>query len=140
MLSEGTEDIAKVMKRIAVSYVFYFNNKYKRIGHLFQDRFKSEVVEQDGYILALARYIHQNPVKAGMVKHASEYKWCSYNSYLDESNYFSGIIDTDTILGILSENRTKALNLFEKYMNEDSVEMFIEMGEERGMIIWPIRY
>jgi len=67
MLSEGTEDIATAMKRITVSYVCYFNKKHKRVGHLFQDRFKSEVIEQDSYILSLARYIHQNPVKAGIV-------------------------------------------------------------------------
>lgn len=43
MISEGSEDISRVMKRITVSYVYYFNKKYKRVGHLFQDRFKSEV-------------------------------------------------------------------------------------------------
>jgi len=58
MISEGVEDVATVMKRINVSYVYYFNNKYKRVGHLFQDRFKSEVVEQERYLLALVRYIH----------------------------------------------------------------------------------
>ena len=54
MLSEGVEDVAKIMKRIIVSYVYYFNKKYKRVGHLFQDRFKSEIVEDDNYVLALA--------------------------------------------------------------------------------------
>ncbi len=70
MISEGVDDIARVMKRITVSYVYYFNKKYKRIGHLFQDRFRSEVVEDDNYVLSLARYIHQNPVKAGIVNQA----------------------------------------------------------------------
>ena len=63
MLSEGLEDISSVMKRVTVSYVYYFNKKHKRVGHLFQDRFKSEVVDEDSYALSLARYIHQNPVK-----------------------------------------------------------------------------
>ena len=73
-ISEGTEDVIKAMKRITVSYVYYFNKKYKRVGHLFQDRFKSEVIEQDSHILCLARYIHQNPVKAGIVQKAADYK------------------------------------------------------------------
>ncbi len=102
MLSEGVEDVAKVMKRVTVSYVYYFNKKYKRMGHLFQDRFKSEVVEDDSYLLALARYIHQNPVKAGMVRSVSEYKWSSYNCYLSESNYFTKVMETETVLGLFS--------------------------------------
>ncbi len=89
MISEGTEDLSKIMKRINVSYVYYFNQKYKRVGHLFQDRFKSENVEQDLYLLALARYIHQNPLNPPLVKKVSDYKWSSYNSYMYESNYFA---------------------------------------------------
>ena len=127
MMSEGTEDIANVMKRITVSYVFYFNNKYRRVGHLFQGRFKSEVIEKGNCILELARYIHQNPVKAGMVKHASEYKWSGYNSCLDKNNYFASILDADIILGLLSQDRVEALNIFKKYMNEETQEKFIEM-------------
>ncbi|WP_207707732.1 hypothetical protein [Alkaliphilus serpentinus] len=66
-----------------ISFFRYFNKKYKRVGHLFQDRFKSEVVEEDNYVLSLARYIHQNPVKAGIVKKAAAYGWSSYNCYLN---------------------------------------------------------
>lgn len=51
MLSEELEDLLKAMKRIAVSYVYNFNRKYKRIGHLFQDRYRSENVEDDAYVL-----------------------------------------------------------------------------------------
>ena len=97
MISEGVEDVATVMKRINVSYVYYFNNKYKRVGHLFQDRFKSEVVEQDRYLVALVRYIHQNPVKAGIVEKASDYKWSSHNCYLYEDNFYSKMLDIDPI-------------------------------------------
>ena len=64
MMQEGTGDIANVMKRINISYVYYFNQKYKKAGHLFQDRFKSEGIEDDKYVLSLIRYIHQNPLKA----------------------------------------------------------------------------
>lgn len=84
MIREGMEDVAKIMKRITVSYVYYFNKKYKRIGHLFQDRFRSEIVEGDGYALSLTRYIHENPVKAGVVRGIGDYKWSSYNGYLRE--------------------------------------------------------
>ena len=49
MISEGTEDVTEAMKRITVSYVYYFKKKYKNVSHLFQDRFKCEVIEQDSY-------------------------------------------------------------------------------------------
>jgi putative transposase len=116
MVSEGTEDIAKVMKRITVSYVYYFNQKYGRIGHLFQDRFRSEIVEENGYVLALTRYIHQNPLKAGMVQTVGDYQWSSYHSYLD-TGVFGKLIETDTVLGLFSENRGVAKKLFKQYMN-----------------------
>jgi len=129
-ISEGTEDISTVIKRIAVSYVYYFNKKYKRVGHLFQDRFKSEVVENDRYLLALARYIHQNPVKAGMVERLSDYKWSSYNYYLKYNNIFSEILNTDTILNIFSPNKDEAIERYISFMNKECDETFIDLEEE----------
>ncbi len=59
LLKEGKEDLTLILKRIAGSYVYWYNWKYRRIGHLFQDRFKSEPVDDDGYFLTVLRYIHQ---------------------------------------------------------------------------------
>ncbi|MCL6639725.1 MAG: transposase [Firmicutes bacterium] len=134
MLSEGVEDVAKVMKRITVSYVNYFNKKYKRVGHLFQDRFRSEVVEDDSYVLALARYIHQNPVKAGMVDSVNEYKWSSYNCYLNDNNCFAKVVETDTVLSLFSEDRKTAKRLFVEYMNEETNDIFIDLVEDAGVV------
>ena len=58
---EGKEDLGIVFRRIGASYVYWYNGKYSRTGHLFQDRYKSEVVENDEYFLTVLRYIHQNP-------------------------------------------------------------------------------
>ena len=68
LIQEKKDDIARIMKRIGITYVSYFNKKYQRIGPLFQDRYKSEKVENDGYLLTAMRYIHNNPVAAGLVK------------------------------------------------------------------------
>jgi len=130
MVSEGAEDVADVIKRISISYVYYFNRKYKRVGHLFQDRFKSEAVEDDRYILTLARYIHRNPVKAGLVRSVSEYKWSSYDCYVNEHNQFAKIIDTNTVLGLLSNDVVIAQQRFREYMNEEEQEEFIDLVEE----------
>lgn len=127
-ISEGIENIALVLKRITVSYVHYFNKKYNRIGHLFQDRFRSEAIEGDGYVLSLVRYIHQNPVNANMVKTASEYLWSSYNSYINE-NHFSKMLDMDTILGLFSPNKEIAKKLFKNDTNMISQELFIDIPD-----------
>lgn len=134
MISEREEDIAKVIKRITVSYVFYFNKKYKRVGHLFQDRYKSEVVSEDGYALTLVRYIHKNPVKAGMVKEMGNYRWSSYNGYLDEEDYSEKVIDTEIIMGMLSEDKKTARALYIKYMAQESEENYLDIVEKVDMM------
>jgi putative transposase len=67
LLHEKEETISSVMKRIGVSYAWWYNKKYDRAGHVFQDRYKSETVENDEYLLNVLRYIYKNPVKAQMV-------------------------------------------------------------------------
>ncbi len=85
LMKEGSEHIGESIKRISVGYVQWHNLKYERTGHLFQNRYKSEVVEDDTYFLTVLRYIHQNPVKAGMVKNIFEYKWSSCTYYTNET-------------------------------------------------------
>ena len=79
LLKEGKESLATSMKRIGTSYVYYYNWQYDRKGHLFQDRYKSEPVEDDAYFLTVLRYIHQNPLKAGLSDDISSYPWSSYS-------------------------------------------------------------
>ena len=79
------EDIDLVMKRIAGSFVYWYNLKYRRKGHLFQERFKSEAVEDNNYFLTVIRYIHQNPVKAKLCNKTDEYTYSSYNDFIKES-------------------------------------------------------
>ena len=75
LLREGKEPIELIFKRIGSSYVYYYNWKYQLHGHLFQDRYRSETVEDDAYFLDVLRYICQNPVKAALVTTPFEYPW-----------------------------------------------------------------
>lgn len=77
LLLRTKEDAALFIKKLASSYVYYFNHKYDRIGHLFQDRYKSEPVETEEYLLTVARYILQNPDKAGICA-ADQYEWSNW--------------------------------------------------------------
>jgi REP element-mobilizing transposase RayT len=73
LMKETEEPVSISIKRISSSYVFWYNKKYERCGHLFQERFKSEVIDSDEYFLTVLRYIHQNPMKAGIAEDLSGY-------------------------------------------------------------------
>ena len=78
LIKEG-EELGTSIKRMTVGYVQLHNNKYGRTGHLFQNRFNSEAVEDDLYLMTVVRYIHCNPIKAGIASCLEEYPWSSYN-------------------------------------------------------------
>ena len=82
LIQERAWTISEIIKSLASSCVYYFNKQHQRIGHLFQDRFKSEPVNDMTYFITLLRYIHQNPVKAGIVSDAKDYPWSSWREYL----------------------------------------------------------
>lgn len=73
LIKAEKEEPDLIMKRIACSYVYWYNSKYYRNGHLFQDRFRSEPVETDEYFLTVLRYIHQNPIKAKLVDNIADH-------------------------------------------------------------------
>jgi len=82
VLKAELEDLMIAMKKINVSYAMRYNLKNNRVGHVFQDRFKSQPIENDEYLLQVIRYVHQNPVKANMVLEIKDYEWSSYRTYL----------------------------------------------------------
>lgn len=97
LIREEKEPLEQIFKRIGSKYVYWYNVKYGRKGHLFQDRFKSETVETDSYFLTVIRYIHRNPVKAGICKRVEEYAYSSIHEYLSLTN----IIDTEYVFSIV---------------------------------------
>lgn len=79
------KDVSDFIKRVHSRYAWNFNKKYKYIGHLFQDRYRAELIENDRYMLEVSRYVHLNPVKANMVEKPEEYKWSSYSMYIGKT-------------------------------------------------------
>ena len=84
-------DISLIMQRMLTRYAGWYNRKYERSGILIANRFKSEPVETDEYLLTLSRYIHQNPVKAGISTSIDNYKWSSFKEYLGQSEFVNKI-------------------------------------------------
>ena len=81
LIQTEKEPLDLVMKRISTRYVMWYNAKYERVGHLFQDRYKSEPVDDDAYFLTALRYILNNPVKAGKCRKSADYPLSSAQDY-----------------------------------------------------------
>lgn len=84
LIRERKGTIAQTIKRIADAYVYYYNRKYQRSGHLFKERFRSGPVNDMDYFTTLLCYIHQNPVKAGIVASVKDYAYSSWHEYSGE--------------------------------------------------------
>ena len=125
LLKVGKEELEMVIKRIAGSYVYWYNLKYRRCGHLFQDRYKSEVVEDDPYLLTVIRYIHQNPIKAGLCKCISEYKYSSYSEYITED---TRLVDVSLALNIIDKDS------FIKFNNEIRIDSCMDVSDQSSRI------
>ena len=91
LIEEGAEPLELVFKRIGSSYVYYYNWKYELRGHLLQDRFRSECVENDAYFLDVLRYICQNPSKAGLCVSPFDYPWLGCGSVTKYPTLLDGV-------------------------------------------------
>lgn len=120
--------IGELMKNITCVYAGEFNKKYGRVGHLFQDRFKSQNIENQTYLLRLIRYIHRNPEKAGICK-TENYRWSSYSEVI----YGSKIIDRDFILSTYNDNKFYAINEFRKQMTENNDDVIDDVFIEENI-------
>lgn len=122
LIKVGAEELGTIFKRIGGRYVYWYNYKYLRRGHLFQDRYKSEPVEDDAYFLTVLRYIHQNPVRAGLCKNIKDYAYSSYCEYVTpEKNH---LIDIEFALGIIGREQ------FIEFHDQPNDDLCLDMDDE----------
>ena len=119
LMKEGHDPLNTVFRRLGTSFVYWYNLKYERTGHLFQDRFKSEAVNDDSYFLTVLRYIHQNPVKAGLCSTAADFPYSSYPHFFE-----TGSIDSEFVLGLISKED------FQRYHKENANDSCMEISEK----------
>ena len=134
LVREIKEPIEQIMKRIATRFVYWYNIKYQRVGHLFQDRFKSEPIEDDAYFLTVLRYIHQNPIKADICKKIEQYEYSSYNEFFS----LPYIIDTDFVFDLLDKEQFihfNRENSFDKCLDVDDKHLIKVTDEQAQKII-----
>lgn len=110
-------NLLKIMHGINGGYTNYFNRKYKRVGHLFQGRYRAILVEKDRYLFPLSRYIHLNPVRAGLAKKPKGYPWSSYKGYIGKEKE-EDWMEYTWVLSQFSEQRKRAEWKYKIYVEE----------------------
>jgi putative transposase len=109
-------NISEVMLTINRNYSHYFNKRHMKTGHLFESRYKNKVVQHDKYFLGLLRYIHQNPVKAGIVADPAQYKWSSHRAYL--GNTAGLIVKVEDGLKLFSDDPVRARACYAAFVGQ----------------------
>ena len=118
-------DISFALKKINTRFAMRINKEHNRVGHVFQDRFKSEVINNDQHLLQAIRYVHNNPVKAKMVANQKDYPWSSYRCYVGSDK---GILEKDVVEEVLEI--AGGIRSFTGFHNiEDYIE-FLDTSEE----------
>jgi REP element-mobilizing transposase RayT len=119
LFKSGKQGISSVMRRLLTWYAQYYNRRHKRTGHLFENRYKSILCDEDNYLLALVRYIHLNPLRAGIVKTIEElnrYPWSGHRTIVGKTTY--PWMDTEYVLAQFGNTRRKALHEYRSFMRE----------------------
>lgn len=121
-IERGPTKLSRVMLTLQSSYAQRFNRRHGRVGHLFQGRYKAFLIEKDRYLLALIRYIHENPVKAGLVAQAHEYEWSSDRYYRRGKG--PEWLDLDVVLALFGRGRKVAVSRYRRFMGEKEAESY----------------
>ncbi|MBL3600676.1 MAG: transposase [gamma proteobacterium endosymbiont of Lamellibrachia anaximandri] len=111
------EPLSRIMQNLSFRYTRWINKKQARTGHLFQGRYKSILVDADSYLLELIRYIHLNPVRAGMVEEPDDYAWSAHRAYLGSETL--SWLETDWVLSRFAKRLDTSRQRYEAFVQAD---------------------
>jgi REP element-mobilizing transposase RayT len=117
MIETPEANLSKGMRELNGRYTQAFNRRHRRIGHLLQGRFKAILVEREGYLLELCRYVVLNPVRAHMVRSPAHYKWSSYRATAGQGNV-PAFLTTDWILAQFAARRAEAIRRYQAFVRQ----------------------
>jgi putative transposase len=132
--TKENSSLSKVMQGINLAYTIWFNRKKGKVGHLWQDRYRSAVVERDNYLLECGRYIERNPLRAGIVKDPREYSWSSYRVYGYGKR--DGLTDRNDLYEGMGKGASQRQRAYREYVssNRDKEEQEIREKMGKGII------
>jgi len=136
LIQVGDIPLSRIIQNLGFRYTRYINSKRKEVGHLFQGRYKAILVDEDSYLLELTRYIHLNPVRAGLCKTASAYDWSSYNAYMGKMTITW--LYMREVLGRFSEEKSRAIQLLKLFTEDshgESMRPEFHTGSHHGQIL-----
>ena len=116
LIQVGEISLSKIIQNISFRYSQKINRRNKTVGHLFQGRFKAILVQDEKYFKQLLRYIHRNPVRAGMTNTPEEYPWSSHNAFIQQSKI--SWLNSDYALSRFSSDRGEAIALYSAYAHQ----------------------
>lgn len=119
LFRSGRQGISSVMRRLLTWYAQYYNRRHCRTGHLFENRYKSILCDEDAYLVALVRYIHLNPVRAGIVRSLDEldrYPWTGHRALIGKAKYTW--MDTDYVLAQFGGSRAECGQAYRQFVRE----------------------
>ncbi len=122
------------MRDLNGMYTQAFNKNHQIVGHLFQGRYKAFLIEKEGYLLEVARYIVLNPVRAGFVSHPKNWKWSSYCAFVERVRVPSFLF-TNYILQHFSSRKQTAQKQYEQFVMDGIALVSPFIGARRGMLI-----
>jgi len=117
LLETPRANLSQIMQFIGTSHAVYVNLKRKRIGHLFQGRYHAILVEKESYLLEATRYIHLNPVRAGIVAHPEDYHWSSYADYVSKAGT-TKLVESSCVLELFGKRTAEARRRYRKFVEE----------------------
>ncbi len=116
LIQVGKHSVDRIMQRIQTSYTMYFHKKHQHSGHVFQGRYHWFLIDKDSYLLELIRYIHLNPVRAGLKEDPKDYPWSSHAAYLDGNYVFSPFLARTDALSFFSLNRERQIEIYREFV------------------------
>ena len=122
LINSPPDKLSGFFQSLGTRFARWYNGKYSRSGHLFQDRFHSSAIETDSAFLSALNYIHNNPVKANMCRFPSEYRWSSFNAYFGKKEPIVDITYACEIAG----SRNSLLRFFGKETDSPDDELFAD--------------
>ncbi len=133
--------LSKIIHNLSFRYTKYINKRKKRSGHIFQGRYKAILVDADSYLLELIRYIHNNPVRIGLIDYAVNYKWSSHKVYLGHKTV--PFVTTEWVLehfGKRLETSRKNFEIFVNKGNDEGYRSDLQVGETDPRILGDDRF
>lgn len=132
----GDTPLSKIVQNISFRYTRLINARLKRIGHLFQGRYKAILVESEHYLKELVRYIHLNPIKAKIANNLDDYKWSSHHTYTGKDPI--SWLTSDVLLNNFSKDRLTAIELYHSFMHSNDIPAqttLFKKGNQKGYAI-----